>query len=228
MRLVKLVVVLITCIPLCWQWEPCMWAMHLANVGPLLWQAGRDPAASAAAWLLRGSGKVPSEGQELQEHEVSSLQMSDQQSMIQGNQMCRKATCVVENGMPVRASSCHLCAEACTSATMIADLWSIMSKTICKNLSAHRELPGAPRSLWAFLASLGWALCPDSWSCSYIVEFQPSFSWRTHLGWCCYREKLENAKCKAASAFGPPGQYSNLWFITFVSTEWWFPLFYKY
>lgn len=94
----------------------------LANVGPLLGRVGRDPAAPAAAWLLQGPGKVPSEGQELHEREVSSLQMSDQQSMLRGNQMCRKATCFVENGMPVRASFCHLHAGACMSATITADV----------------------------------------------------------------------------------------------------------
>lgn len=51
--------------------------------GPRIGRARRDPAASTAAWHLRGSGKVPEEEQELKKHEVSSIQTSDQQSILQ-------------------------------------------------------------------------------------------------------------------------------------------------
>lgn len=126
----------------------------------------------------------------------------------QGNRICRKATCLVENKMPGGASSCHLHTEPCTSATIRADM-KHCARTSHPTRSClwYQEPVGFPGLLGMIFTS--WFLELFLYKWSFSIHFPEGDS----LG-PCYRgnlEMLEKATSSASESAQKIALFTCIW-----------------
>lgn len=135
----------------------------------------------------------------------------------QGNRICRKATCLVENKMPGGASSCHLHTEPCTSATIRADM-KHCARTSHPTRSClwYQELVGFPGLLGMIFTS--WFLELFLYKGSFSIHFPEGDS----LG-PCYRGNLEMLE-KATSSASESAQKNRIIYLHLMASWglWWF------